>query len=360
MVDGFATTLALSPGQRLLELHHAGLATRMADERQRWQQVGDRFFARLENRVIERVLLRRIRRAFDHLDNREHLEAILLALRSDYVNGRAGTLAMAPRPAVELVSVDSSPTHAAWLCEAPSYNQLLIYTAGGGFLLPPSASQLNCARRLGELCDADTVINQHAMAPEAPFPAGIEDTVALCQWGIERYGAQNVVLAADTAGASITLGALQRLRAVGSPMPAALQLFSPWNDLSLSGWSYITKSATADSPFRMETAAFCARAYLGDVPTTEPLASAIFADLKGLPPLAVHTSRFDMHFDDALRMIENMRHSGGHGEIRYWDSPRHHLERFNSKEAEKSLGMASGFLRRHLGVRGVSGMGRGD
>lgn len=353
MVDGFATTLTLSPGQRLLQLHDAGLATRMANERQRWLQACDRFVARVENRVIERVLLRRIRGAFEHLDNRERLEGILLALRSDYTSGKAGTLAVAAKPVTELTSVTNAPTHAAWLGASPTYNRLLIYTAGGGFLLPPSTAQLNCARRLGELCDADTIINQHAMAPEAPFPAGINDTVALCQWGIERYGAQNVVLAADTAGASITLGALLTLQEQGSPMPVALQLFSPWNDLSLSGWSYITKSATADSPFRMETAAFCAKAYLGSVPTTDPLASAIFADLQGLPPLAVHTSRFDMHFDDALRLIENMRESGGHGEIRYWDSPRHHLERFNSKDAEKSLAMASGFLRRHLGVRSV-------
>ncbi|WOJ97986.1 alpha/beta hydrolase [Congregibacter brevis] len=353
MADGFATTLALSPGQRLLQLHQDGLATRIADERQHWRLLCDRFFSRLENRVIERVLLKRIRRAFDHLDDRERLESILLELRSDYASGRAGTLAVTAKPSFDLEPVDNAPAHAAWLCDSPKNDQLLIYTAGGGFMLPPSSAQLNCARQLGELCLTDTVINQHALAPEAPFPAAINDTVALCQWGIERYGARNVVLAADTAGASVTLGALLKIQEQGQEMPVALQLFSPWNDLSLSGWSYITKSATADSPFRMETAAFCAKAYLGVVPTTDPFASAIFAELKGLPPLAVHTSRYDMHFDDALRMIEKMREAGGHGEIRYWDSPRHHLERFDSKETEKSLAMASGFLRRHLGVRGV-------
>jgi acetyl esterase/lipase len=353
MAHSFAAALAPSPGQRLLQLHDAGVATRIADERQRWRRAWDVFLARCENRVIERVLLRRIRRAFDHLDDEQHLREILLALRADYVAGRTGTLAVAAAPAGELAAVDDAPSPAAWLCDTPEHARLLIYTAGGGFLLPPAVAQLNCARRLGELCGSDAVINQHAMAPEAPFPAAIDDTVALCRWAFEHYGAENVVLAADTAGASVTLGALLRLRELGHGMPAALQLFSPWNDLSLSGWSYITKSATSDSPFRMETAAFCARAYLGEVPATEPLASAIYADLAGLPPLAIHTSRFDMHFDDALRMIEGMRDGGGHGEIRYWDSPRHHLERFDTREANKSLTMAAGFLRRHLDVRGV-------
>ena len=353
MSDSFAAVLELSPGQRLLNLHDAGLATRIADERQRWRRAWDFFTAHIENRIIERVLLKRIGRAFDYLDDEETLRQILSELRRDYGTGASSTLNMAPTPAPQLVPVDGAPSTAAWLCETTSHDRLLIYTAGGGFMLPPAAAQVTCAQRLGELCDVDALMNYHAMAPEAPFPAAIDDTVSLCLWAFERYGADNVVLAADTAGASVTLGALLKLRDAGRPLPAAVQLFSPWNDLSLSGWSYITKSATADSPFRMETAAFCARAYLGAVANTEPLASAIFADLAGLPPLAIHTSRYDMHFDDALKMIEGIHQKDGHAEIRYWDSPRHHLERFDTAEANKSLTMAAGFLRRRLGVRGV-------
>ena len=60
MSDSFAAVLELSPGQRLLNLHDAGLATRIADERQRWRRAWDFFTARIENRIIERVLLKRM------------------------------------------------------------------------------------------------------------------------------------------------------------------------------------------------------------------------------------------------------------------------------------------------------------
>lgn len=354
MNDSFAAAVALSPEQRLLLLHTQGLATRVADERQRWLRICDHFYARIENRLIERVLLSRIRKAFDHLDDEATLRRILLSLREDYARGHAATLSVSAGSASPLRPADDVPLPAAWLGKESQAERVLIYTAGGGFLLPPSQPQIRCAQRLGELCGTDTLINLHALAPEAPFPAPVADTVRLIEWACERYGPSNVVLAADTAGASVCLGALLAMRDEGKDLPAAIQLFSPWNDLSLSGWSYITKSATPDSPFRMETAAFCARTYLGSVPATTPLASAVFAKLHDLPALAIHTSRFDMHFDDALSMIQGVTEAGGHGEIRYWDSPRHHLERFDNAAANASLKMASGFLRRHLDVRGVA------
>lgn len=353
MSEGYAAALAQSPAQRLLGLQQAGLATHVEQQRRRWLRAWDVFLARCENRLIERVLLNRIRRVFDYLDDEAKLRDTLLRLRADYSAGRAATLSVGSAPATALIPADEAPAPAAWLSRRPARDRLLIYTAGGGFLLPPSTAQLDSAQRLGELCGTDALMNTHSMAPEAPFPAAIDDTVALLRWATHEYGARNIALAADTAGASVILGALLTLRDEGFELPAALQLFSPWNDLSLSGWSYVTKSATADSPFRMETAAFCAHAYLGDVPTSDPLASAIYADLSDLPPFAIHTSRFDMHFDDAIKMVEGAKSAGGHGEIRYWDSPRHHLERFDTEDANRSLTMASGFLRRHLDVRGV-------
>ncbi|EAQ96556.1 alpha/beta hydrolase fold domain-containing protein [Congregibacter litoralis] len=354
MSDSFTAAIALAPEQRLVALQAQGLVIRVADERRRWQKAWDHFYARWENRLIERVLLSRIRKAFDHLDNPEALRAILVSLREDYARGNAATLSVTAGSASPLEAAEDVPLPAAWLGKEQRLERVLIYTAGGGFLLPPSQPQIQAAQRLGELCGTDTLINLHALSPEAPFPEPIDDTERLITWACERYGASNVVLAADTAGASISLGALLKMRDAGAELPAAIQLFSPWNDLSLSGWSYITKSATADSPFRMETAAFCARAYLGNVPASNPLASAVFAELHDLPALAIHTSRFDMHFDDALSLIQRISEGDGHGEIRYWDSPRHHLERFDSEAANASLKMASGFLRRHLDVRGVA------
>lgn len=95
----------------------------------------------------------------------------------------------------------------------------------------------------------------------------------------------------------------------------------------------------------MEVAAFCARLYLQSTLATDPMASPAFADFKGLPPMSVHASRYDIRFDDALKIIENAKAANIPCRVNYWDSPRHHLERFNSKDARKSFELAASFVK---------------
>ena len=186
------------------------------------------------------------------------------------------------------------------------------------------------------------------LAPEHPFPAAPLDFAARYLSLLEQgCRPENIFLSADTAGASIVLGALQLLLEDGVTPPAGIVLFSPWCDLSLSGWSYITRSMSSQSPFRMETAAFCARLYLKDESVTSPLASPVFADPEGWPPILIHTSENDLHFDDAIRMAENGQKHGCDVRINYWDSPRHHLERLSSETAAQSFGEVNAFINRH-------------
>ena len=351
-MDGSASAMAnaLSTGteQRLLVLVQDGLARSMGTQQRSVLFQIRRLLARIENRAIETILLNRIKASFPLLDQPEALTAMLQRYRSGYLSGKFSTLSMASQPARRLPEVEDAPVDSYWLTQPRKDRGVLLYTAGGGFILPASQRQINCAEQFAEHAQCDGILNGHRLAPEHPFPKPIEDTVALYRWLLEQYRPEQITFSADTAGASITLGALQVIRRENLPQPACVVLFSPWMDLSLSGWSYITKSSTSESPFRMETAAFCARAYLGDHMATDPLASAIYADLEGMPPLAIHTSRSDMHFDDALRLVENANHAGVTAEINYWDSPRHHLERFNDAQAKQSLSLAAKFVQRMM------------
>ena len=78
-----------------------------------------------------------------------------------------------------------------------------------------------------------------------------------------------------------------------------------------------------------------------------PLASPVFADPEGWPPILIHTSENDLHFDDAIRMAENGQKHGCDVRINYWDSPRHHLERLSSETAAQSFGEVNAFINRH-------------
>ena len=348
MQTPFDSVVEMSPAARLAALTEQGLARAIATEKKKLFTFFDHLGARIENRIVERVLLNRIKASFSSIDSPTAMAALLTRYREAYSSGKMSTLTMSAAPAIAMMPAQDAPTSAAWANTRAGTDGVILYTPGGGFILPASSGQISSAARLGDIAGCDVLINQHAMAPEAPFPSAIDDTVALYRWLLSEFPAQRILIAADTAGASVSLGALLRLREQGDTLPAGLLLFSPWADLSMSGWSYITKSVGADSPFRMETAAFCAKAYLQSASPTDPLASAIYADLAGFPPLSIHTSEYDMHFDDALKLVENADSARVSAKVNYWDSPRHHLERFNSKEATRSLEIAATFVQQCL------------
>ena len=262
-------------------------------------------------------------------------------------------LAMAPTAPLRAAPVrDRSETSDSEALDWPTPeigSPLLVYVPGGGFMLPPIPRQLQLAERLAQACGCRAVVPEHRLAPEFPFPLPVRDLAdhyqALLRAG---HDPNRIIMAGDSAGATLMLSALLEIKSRKLPMPAGAILFSPWTDLAMRGWSYVSKSLSSDSPFRMETAAVAARLYLGDTLPTDPRASPAYADLSGLPAMAVHCSRFDMHFDDAVGLSEQASDAGIPIRMNYWNSPRHHLERFRSRDAQASIEIAAGFVRERL------------
>lgn len=336
--------------QRLAVLEAADLARRYSAKAGWARDRLDRLLARLENRIIERTLISRLKTALNKTGSPAAAESHVAWMRGAYASGAMETLpsftpgGLSDGPRLPQTSPrDAGDNHEHRRKNRP----ILLYVAGGGFVMPPSRKQKTMVQRLAEAVNCEIMMVPHRLAPEHPFPAAPADFAAHYLALLEDgHRPENIFLAADTAGASIVLGALQMLRKDGADLPAGTILFAPWCDLSLSGWSYITRSMSSQSPFRMETAAFCARLYLQDEPVTSPLASPIFADQTGWPPILIHTSENDIHFDDAIRLAENGQKHGCDVRLNYWDSPRHHLERLSSKAAAQSFGQVNAFIDR--------------
>src|SRR5213075_3028038 len=98
---------------------------------------------------------------------------------------------------------------------------------------------------------------------------------------------QGIVVAGDSAGGALALSLMLALRAAGTPLPAAAALFSPWTDLAATGESIRTNAARC-AMFNGEDIGPSARYYLGAADPRNPLASPLYADLSGLPPLLIH------------------------------------------------------------------------
>jgi phosphinothricin tripeptide acetyl hydrolase len=130
------------------------------------------------------------------------------------------------------------------------------------------------------------------------------------------------VIAGDSAGGGFTVAALLALRDARLPQPAGGVCISPWVDLTCSGASYRTK-AGADPIVQRTGVEEMARAYLGAAAPRTPLASPLFADLRGLPPLLIHVGSDEVLLDDSTQLADRARAAGVDATLEVWDRMIH-------------------------------------
>ena len=226
----------------------------------------------------------------------------------------------------------------------------VLYVPGGAFIMKRSDRMTALAARLARMSGTRLRIADYRLAPEHPCPAAVEDVeAALLALYDEGLAPSRVVVACDSAGGAIALAALQRLKAKGVEMPAGLAMFSPWIDLALTGFSLLSSGLSGVSPFTMEMTALCARLYLQDsVLAVDPVASPVFGDLEGMPPILVHVSVEDSFFDDSKLLAKSIKEVDGQMLMRVWPMGGHVWEHEFSTDADKSIQETARFIRGRL------------
>ena len=249
-----------------------------------------------------------------------------------------------------LPHVVDSQTAAFWVHRTSNKPGIALYVPATSFIIAPSEMQLKAMRAFAQAQDINIAVLQPPLAPEHPFPEAIDMVANAVERVADRLqiSPKEIVLCGASSGACLALSAALKLRDERDITTAGLMLFSPWVDLTLSGWSYVTRGLSRQSPFRLEFVAFCAKLYLGETPPSAPLASPLFADLKDLPPILIHASRRDIYFDDAVRLVARALEDNVPAEVNYWNSQRHFLEQFDCPDAARSFDLAGEFICRCL------------
>ena len=232
---------------------------------------------------------------------------------------------------------------------AASPRPTLMYVHGGGFV--------GCSPRTHRAITSAFALQgfrvfapDYRLAPEHPFPAPLDDVVAA--WRALRAlhdadsPAQRLVLAGESAGGNLSLALMLVLRGAGERLPDAAALFSPATDLSGASPS-IVGNGERDAMFHGPSLANLADAYLGaGGDATNPLASPLFGDPQGLPPLLFHVAGEEALRDDGLRFAEKARAAGVHVETSVWPVVPHAWQLIAKlPEARRSIARASEFLR---------------
>ncbi len=228
-------------------------------------------------------------------------------------------------------------------------NGVVFYVHGGSFIAQRSPRITALVGRFAAAAKARVVAPNYRLAPEHPCPAAVDDVVDALRWFNKTWPDEAMVALAESSGAAVLLAALQRIRGEGEKMPAGIVLLSPWVDLSLQSWSVVAASLTGSTPYTMESLALMVQLYLQDgVSPTDPVASPLFGDFAGFPPMLVHASKGDILYDDAVRLADRLRDSGGELTMRLWADERHVWERTRTAKARQSVQLAAQFIRQRL------------
>lgn len=183
----------------------------------------------------------------------------------------------------------------------------ILYLHGGGYYFCSPRTHRAITFGLAPRADADVFSLDYRLAPEHPFPAALDDALAawraLLASGIR---ADSAVIAGDSAGGGLALATLVALRDAGDPLPAGALLFSAWTDLASTGASMHDNDGT-DPMFRGDVFSRIAPMYLGDTSATHPLASPLYAELRGLPPLFLRAGSTEVLLDDTRRVAARAR-----------------------------------------------------
>jgi len=199
----------------------------------------------------------------------------------------------------------------------------VLYLHGGGFVFGSVASHRQLVARLSRAAGVRCLAIDYRLAPEHPFPAALDDAQAAYRWLLaEGVEPRRLAVAGDSAGAGLGVIAATRLRDAGEPLPAVLACMSPWADLAGTAPS-LDAHAHLDPVVRRPGLEKMAGLYLDGTDPRDPRASALHADLRGLPPLLIHAGGEEALLDDARRLAERARRAGVEVELEVWPGMIH-------------------------------------
>ena len=267
------------------------------------------------------------------------------------VNFEAMSRNFKPAADASFERVDADGVAAEWVStEAGKQLPVILFFHGGGYCIGSAETHRDLVSRLCTAAGARALSVDYRLAPENPFPAAVDDGVAAYRW-LRRQGvpASSIVIAGDSAGGGLALATLLALKEAGDELPAGGVCMSPVTDHTKSGESMRTK-VDLDPMVHPTSSTANSNRYLGGADAKTPLASPLYADLKGLPPLLILVGTSEVLLDDSTRFAERAKAAGVSVELEVWDEMIHIWPYFAAilPEARQAIDRMGAFIKTHV------------
>jgi epsilon-lactone hydrolase len=261
-----------------------------------------------------------------------------------------------PTPAeFRLEAADANGVAAEWSTSpAADPSRAILFLHGGGYISGSIESHRPLATAIGRAAGARTLALAYRRAPEHPFPAALDDVISGYRFLLEQGLAPGrIAIAGDSAGGGLTIALMVAARDRGLPLPSCGWCISPWVDLENAGATMTTKAPVdplIQKPYLMELA----KSYLGEASLRTPLASPLFADLKGLPPVLIQVGSAETLLDDSVRLAGVLGAADVAVTLEVWPDMIHAFPLFHQQvaAARRAIERAGAFIR---SVQGASG-----
>jgi monoterpene epsilon-lactone hydrolase len=225
--------------------------------------------------------------------------------------------------------------------------RLFVHTHGGAYIVNNGRAGLFEAILVAHRASIPVLSTDYRMPPEHPFPAAVEDVVAVWNSLLKKRDAKSMALGGTSAGGGLVLASTHKLIGLGIPVPGALFAGTPEADLTKTGDSYFTNEGVDYVLVTYEgVLAGAAKLYAGDHAMTDPLVSPVYGDFKGFPPTYLVRGTRDMFLSNTVRVHRKLRTAGVVADLNVYEGFSHgkYLKTFDSPESQQVFAELGAFL----------------
>ena len=260
-----------------------------------------------------------------------------------------GAAAFKPDASVKMKPFQINHIPAQWIIPPNAdEKRTILYIHGGGYIAGSINSHKDLASRIALAAQGKILIFNYSLAPEKPFPAGLNDCKTIYQWLLSQTGPDDrICLGGDSAGGGLALALLAVILEEKMPLPHCSVLISPWIDLECNRSSHV-ENALKDPMLSPDVLKKTARLYT-DKPLTHPLISPIHNTFEGITPVLIQAGENEVLLDDTKYLAQKLRAAEATVELEIWKDMFHVWHYFAKylSEGQKAIKVIGKFIRQH-------------
>ena len=221
----------------------------------------------------------------------------------------------------------------------------IMFIHGGAFCLMSALTHSRFAGHIANACNGQVIVPDYSLAPEFPYPVALNECMAVIKILMKENSPKPLALIGDSAGGTLAMATALKLRNEGESLPFGLVLMAPWLDLTLSSPS-VKILKDKDVMLNERNLRATSTHYIGTANATSSYVSPLYGCFRGLPPVYVQASEYDLLLDDSKRLQKMYIEQGLELRLEVFDNMMHSFQFFAGRmpEADAAIKKACEFL----------------